>query len=223
VSGNLERRCRRALASLGIRNDPVHYLTLFRLGEASSGMCLCDLREHMEPCLDAENVRFAEQEIYDIDRTTYFPLRMVDQEVKLLKDKQPAESGADALRAYAGAGWIFLHRNARDLSNQFIDHRCLFLDVSKLIRNQRFRSRLRTCVLSLDPLPQLIITPPHGEGDALAGLVSELLCERGCPAPRRVYAYNPETDIDSTTLAAIRKVGADQALMVLDDVRITGD
>lgn len=210
------------------------YLVLFRLGEDQIKVNetiipeLCDLSGEMPPRTEesGQTVRTA----IEIDPTTYFPV-FVHEENVYLTDGLAAKHNAFFNR-YKGQKAIRIHEN-NYVDRQKFRHHGIYLDVSQMLKNDYFSGKFRRIIDELEPLPKVILVPPHDAGRHLAEIAADRLKEKTGQRPKIVehLDLNISADASNNDRATndmnrihkrIKRFGRGSALLVLDDVMTTG-
>jgi len=223
MSGRLQQQCLRALDLTNIPVNRVSFLSLIKLNDKITTDHLCDLSDLDLAFQEETEVDFTNRQVIEIDRTTFFPQNMKDRPVLISQDKQPKESGSEALEAYKGSGWLSLHRDSKDSGGQTLRHHCIYFDVPKLFAVPRFDRGFQQILVSLDPPPKLIITPPHKAGEQLAAKAAQILEIAHGLKPPITHTHGGESDGANPELSLLKELGEEDSIMILDDVSITGE
>jgi hypothetical protein len=159
-----------------------------------------------------------------IDERTFFPSSPKVKEIVLRKAL--SDSSKQFFDRYLGIGAISVHRNAYFQSHVIQRHHGLFIDITKLIEQETFRTGLANKITSLAKAPDLIIYPPHDEGEAFVKVVQANIREH-FKADSAVYCFADLEILPAALKAeiekAIRDLPTDAEILVIDDVVTTGN
>lgn len=201
--------------------------SLYNLRPDLPVQCLCELYREVPGEVfkhyKALPVEAEEVIVIDIDKTTYFPSVLKQNEIGVtLNATKPA---LPFFKDYGLADIFSLHRNSY-LADQKVRHHAIYTDVTRLLAQDRFRGRLAEKLAAVD-LPALIITPPHESGRAMAKLASFILKENRGHAVRvwehldLVFSGDCEPG-DVELRRILEAMDANAAILVIDDVSVTG-
>jgi hypothetical protein len=214
-----------------IDSSPVRfrYLCLYKLRPTISVQALCDLSgaesDLSFECFDDLPDQQHETSVVDIDRASYFPLTIHEKLVNLKADV--ARPLKELLDVYKRAGVFSVHRYSYLRASQRLRHHAIYVDTMALLEQATFLNRLRSTLLSLVNPPSLIITPPHEAGEALGRVAQEMLSAAISPEVQLFHHLNlnfpKERNADDDRIFhAIRAVKGIHAILILDDVSVTG-
>ena len=213
------------------------YLVLFRLGSRpiklndsndSTIPELCDLSEEMPA--EIEEPDRTGRTVIKIDPTTYFPVFAHEEDVNLTNDLAAKHNAF--FNRYKGQKAIRIHED-NYVNRQKFRHHGIYLDVSQMLKNDYFSRKFRRSIDELDPLPKMILVPPHDAGRKLADIAADRVKKKTGRRPRIVehLDLNIPADISNNDDATndmsrihkrIKRFGRGSALLVLDDVMTTG-
>jgi hypothetical protein len=236
MTGRSLRRLRRALGYARCPNDMARFCVLYRLGKVPVEVddCpipeLCDFSEHVhEDAADGPLLAHGRLPIA-IHRTTYFPTIVREREQRIRKNVTAKNRGF--YNRYRQSNAIRVHADAWLLDQRYRHHGIL-VDVSILLRQKVFESRLAKIIHGLTPVPDILISPPHDAGIALAETVRASIQERTGRSPglcRSLDLSNPNEialpvqtgDATQALDDLLKKATESDAIMIIDDVVTTG-
>jgi hypothetical protein len=229
MSGNLARRLRHTITELGMPMPKFRFSTLYRLGPALEGECLCDASTGLggatfecfdEPPADA----LSNPVVIDIDPQTYFPLRVECVEISI--SRRNADGPRDFWDAYRNTGLACVHRDSIT-GGQFQRHHGIYLDVSAILSQPRFIGKVGQWLESIPSCPALVISPPHQAGNAMAQLLRQELAGKF----EKVVSVISHPDLRSHEVGEaghedlfnrLRSLRDEDSIVIVDDVSITG-
>ncbi|WP_148210218.1 hypothetical protein [Candidatus Korobacter versatilis] len=220
-TGTSLRRLENLISEMQYKSEGFFFLALYRLSTLPDVAHLCDLSSGVSGTTFASIDRgeVGSRAIIEIDRSTYFPLDV--KETALYIDKVACNHSARFFSDYRSCGAISIHRNAVDLSNQEHRHHGIYIDVTRMLRHEGFSSKLQSQAASLDRPPVTIITPPHEAGVLLAQRIADFFrTTKGTTVP--VFVHPDMRAIAGEVPQEIAKASADDLVLVVDDVSITG-
>jgi hypothetical protein len=227
MSGKSLRHLARSLASAHCPPENVERLVLYHVGAQPLAdpniSLLCRLKSEAPSA--AGNAQAANKvSIVDIDENTYFPRVLRDKQLRLTR--KVAAQNKKFFDRYRSSNAIRVHVNTY-LGEQIIRHHGIDIDVYEMLKVHDFLAELETKVLSLEPVPAIIIVPPHAAGEALASKIADII-EKKATRPE-VYVsvdlqeHLPEDGKPKTDLAKrLHGTGNNDAVLLIDDVITTG-
>jgi hypothetical protein len=160
-TGSLIGHVETLLLQRGIDAASVFFIALFKLGPTNApGTALRDLSvgrgaDDFTP-LDSAQIS-DDLEPIDIDEQVYFPLQYRD--VPCVVRRPETVAFREFLDRYDSAEVVKVHRTVSDDGAR--RHHAIWIDTVALAGHPVFKDRFGEYVRSLDPIPQLIITPLH--------------------------------------------------------------
>jgi hypothetical protein len=228
MTGNAVARLRALVATHCSAELSAVFGSLYNLRPGLEIECLCELSEEFPPGtfehfpeLPAGSEQVV---IIDIDRTTYFPSVLTEVEIGV--DVSATKLGSQFFRDYGLADIFSIHRNSY-IAGQKLRHHAIYTDIERLFAEPTFQGRLREQVTRLDAPPSIVITPPHGPGRTLAQFAADILRSQG-QRDVRIFehldlVFGPDaTERDADLADTIRRMDDRSAILVLDDVSVTG-
>jgi len=230
MSGTLVGRLQETIDRIGLETSRFDFGALYNLGKNQNLKTLCDISDGIGggtfecydlPPADAGGT----PEIIDIDKRTYFPLRV--QELPVLVRKPTADAGYTFFTDYRGSGLISVHRDSFLLNRQRLRHHAIFLDVLNVMKKSPFTERFAQKLTAFERCPSLIVTPPHPAGIAIADQAQKLLAARfGCNVTVVKHLdLNLSGQLDEPAkplLDLLKGLSEREAILVIDDVSVTG-
>ena len=219
-----------ALSTMGCPIDLQKYLVLFRLGNAPitvNGTIipeLCDLSSEL-PTEIEQSDQTVKTEI-KIDPITYFPIFAKEKNVRL--EKSIAAKHANFFNLYRAPKAIRIHEDSR-VGGQKFRHHGIYLDVLLMLNNPHFSSKFQQIINDLNPIPKVILVPPHDAGRKLANIAATQLANRNHRPEiiEHLGLVTPSDDVQATNgmrkiHEKIKQINQHEALLVLDDAMTTG-
>jgi hypothetical protein len=224
-TGNSLRRLQDTIRAGIVDETNFSFLTLFRLIGTDQTDCLHDASkwEDADGFLPQERPTTgpgSNNAIVDIDRTTYFPLRIYEGEVCL--DKSSSKHASDTLGEYQNLGVFSVHRDIRDLNDLPLRHHGIYVDVAKMLPTNRFKQRLDQILQSMKP-PRLIVAPDHAAAKLLAEYAKQYFAQHRS-ADVEMF-LNPDLNkyrLAQPLLDTLSAIAETETILVLDDVTIRG-
>ncbi|MBI5769619.1 MAG: hypothetical protein HZA93_17720 [Verrucomicrobia bacterium] len=229
MSGTLIDGIEAAIREIGLSLSRFRFGSLYLLGPAKTVPHLCDLSKGVHgatfeffetPPPDAGD----SPAIIEIDRRTYFPLRVVCAAVDVRK--ATAAAVTDFINAYRNTDLLSVHRDSFLSNGQRHRHHAIYTDLRKVIDHSRFTERLREKLSDVVACPKVIISPPHAAGEALAKRVQDNLAERFgrmVPTFQHIDLQLQESDASDRVLTdLLRGTKEEESIIVVDDVSVTG-
>lgn len=229
MSGYAMASLEESICSIDAIPERFRYLCLYKLRPSISVQALCDLSgvesDLSFECFDHLPDQQHEMSVVDIDPASYFPLTIQEKVVNLKADV--ARPIKELLDTYKQAGIFSVHRYSYLRGSQRLRHHAVYVDTTPLLKHPTFLHRLRSTLLSLINPPSLIITPPHEAGEALGRVAQEML---SAAIGEEVQLFHhlhlnfpKERNADDDRMFhAIRAVKDIHAVLILDDVSVTG-
>ena len=222
------------LSTMNCPTELQKYLVLFRLGEDQIKVNetiipeLCDLSGEMPR--RTEKFGQTARTAIEIDPTTYFPVFAYEEDVKLTEDL--AAKHKAFFNRYKDQKAIRIHED-NYVDRQKFRHHGIYLDVSQMLKNDYFSRKFRQIIDELEPLPSMILVPPHDAGRKLAEIAADQIMEKTGQRPKVVMHLDLEFSADASNNdkatndmsrihKQIKRFRRDSALLVLDDVMTTG-
>jgi len=230
MSGTLVGRLQETIDRVGLTPSRFQFGALYKLGQTQSLEALCDISDGIAggtfECFDAPpSDAGSTPEIIDIDKRTYFPLRI--KESPVLVRKSTAELAYDFFADYRDSGLISVHRDSFLLNGQRFRHHAIFTDVLKVLDQPPFNHKFDQRLTAFDCCPFLILTRPHPAGIALAQRAQSTLTSRFnrlVPVFQHLdlnFAGHSEPS-DKELLAQLKHVKEQDSILVIDDASVTG-
>lgn len=226
MSGNLVARLTNTINQCGLDVARFDFGALYSLGNAHSVNSLCDISAG----IGGRQFTFSDDpppdtEIIDIDRRTYFPLRVEEHTVRLLKPT--AQLAYRFFEEYRNSGLVSVHRDSFLMDNQRFRHHAVFLDVSAVAGKSPFQERFEEKLAGFGTCPALIITPPHAAGVQLANRAQAYFKSRfEHEVPSFCHLHlNFESKLDATEtdlLGRLQALKESDSILIIDDVSVTG-
>jgi hypothetical protein len=192
-------------------------VALFALGETTIPS-LYDLKEdpRFRPF---ERPTETTNDAVTIDPQVYFPLRFEDTIIEI--NKQTADQSRSFFDRYIGTRLIETHRSHNDGAGR-VRHHAIHLATERLLQVPAFVEGLKRKLGELPTLPKLVVSPTHPAGRALAELARGHFEQAGhsCQVFAHDTLYLRSEDVKLREL--LRSAGPADALLVIDDVFITG-
>ena len=129
--------------------------------------------------------------------------------------------GFDAINEYRNMGFFSCHRDSYDLSGQRLRHHAINLDIGAIIDTDRFSGKLNLYVRNLNPIPKMILNPPHKKGLALGNAIAshvKSVHDINCSVHSVSDLYNFN---DLNLIKFLKNATEDDSIIVADDVSIT--
>jgi hypothetical protein len=238
MTGKALGKLSRSLRAAGCAPNRVRTLVMYRLGtrriSTSDGQIpeLCDFSDRLRTQVEEprEVRRPANRATVEIDPKTYFPMIVHERELRILK--KFALRNRRFFDRYRQSAVVRVHANAY-VGGQRYRHHGFFVDVSEMLKIQAFVRRLKRLVLRLEPVPDVIIFPPHDAGEKIARVVRRTL-RRRCENVRRfssldlseltIEPFDEEDRQEKVNHLSerLRVCSVDGAIMVADDAITTG-
>lgn len=224
MSGLLVEGLQETIKDMGLPLARFQFGALYCLGSAKSVPFLCDAsQDTMFEYFDAPPPEAGESPaIFDIDRRTYFPLRVECSTVDVRKSS--AAAAADFINAYKNTGLFSVHRDSFLSNGQRHRHHAIYTDVRSIIDHPRFSERLLEKTDQIEVCPKAIISPPHAAGEVLAQRVQAILTKRfGRAVP--VFQHidlQLQDGLDELLLGIFRDLEESDSLVIVDDISATG-
>ena len=220
-TGSLTTHLQRIFESSRLSLQP-RFLALFALGPTNIPS-LHDLS--IDPrfaLLEEQNDRTSEPVV--IDPQVYFPLQFKDTVIEV--DKAIADRSRPFFDRYVGQGLITVHRTHEEGTGR-PRHHAIHLATERLVNVPAFIASYEAVLASLPSAPKIIVCPPHAPGRALAESAAAYYRQagHGCTVYAHPNLYlQPvlRTEEDNALRAFLRSAAEDDALLVVDDVCITG-
>jgi hypothetical protein len=158
-----------------------------------------------------------------IDPQVYFPLQFEDTIIDI--NKAIADRSRAFFDRYVGAGLIEVHRTHEEISRS--RHHAIHLATERLLNVAEFVALYEAELAKLPSPPRLIISPPHQAGRALASHAQDYFKRHGTDVVRYEHPnlYFPQDHLtaeDTALRAFLADATPDDALLIVDDVCITG-
>lgn len=230
MSGTLVARIEETIDRLGLPSSRFDFGALYNLGVGHAVRALCDISNGINggtfECFDSPPPDAGTPpEIIDIDKRTYFPLRI--QERTVLIRKHSADPSYGFFSDYRNSGLISVHRDSFLLNGQRFRHHAIFTDVLKILEKSPFKERFEAKLTLLESCPALILTPPHPAGLAMAEQAQSLLSVRfGSRIPAFQHLDLNLTDAADESAETLRSILQNlkeaDSILVIDDVSVTG-
>lgn len=223
-SGRLAGHLRGIIETSQLNLQP-SFVSLFRLGPSELAT-LHDLSEdpRFQLLPDSEGeVERASQPVR-IDPQVYFPLSFQDEVMTV--DIPIADRSRDFFERYRGAGLIQVHRDHQEADGPPLHHG-IHLATERLLKHSDFVKRFENRLGKLQTAPALIVSPPHGPGQALAQHAQAYFRRKGefCavfPHSNLQIPPEPARDEERELRTLLRDAGENQSLLIIDDVCISG-
>lgn len=225
-TGALHKRLVSQLAERGTAISRIHFVALFALGETATEIpSIRDLSSASgdgtyAPVSQSEKTDQAAK--LDIDPQTYFPTNYID--VTHVVRKSQVKEIEEFISRYKGSSLIKVHKHTTD--DGAVRHQGIWIDTVELSRNQVFQQRLISALNSLEPTPQLIITPVHSAADELAQLALKTIRQQNSNVRhfkhRNLLFDEISLPEDTEVREAISELAEDAAILILDDAFIAG-
>jgi hypothetical protein len=229
MSGTLIEGLDSTIREIGLTSSRFRFGSLYLLGPAKTVPHLCDLSKGVlgatfeffeTPPADAGD----SPAVIEIDRRTYFPLRVVCAAVDVRK--ATAAAATDFINAYRNTDLLSVHRDSFLSNGQRHRHHAIYTDLRKVIDHPRFSERLRERLKEVEVCPKAIISPPHAAGEALARRVQAHLAERFgrvVPTFQHIDLQLQDDDArDRVLIDLLRGTTEAESIVVVDDVSVTG-
>jgi hypothetical protein len=229
MSGTLVESLKSTIIQIGLPGQRFRFGALYQLGTSSDVEHLCDVSGGInggtfeffdEPPPDAGE----SPAIIEIDRRTYFPLRIEFSQVELRKLN--AQRASDFVGAYRNTGLLSCHRDSFLSNGQRHRHHAIYTDVRCIIMHPRFQAKLKACLKEFTVCPVAIVCPPHAAGTALVAVVRKLLFDRfhkDIPAFEHLdLDFHADVPTDRALLRILKRAGKKASMVVVDDVSVTG-
>jgi hypothetical protein len=223
-SGSLVGILRDEIEMAGLPVD-MRFIALFQLGKTTALTALCDLSDDPQfaPVPDEEA---ADSSAIHVDAQVYFPLVYNDTEYVVRRTQ--ARPVKTFLEAFPDTQLFSAHRDHR--GDGASRHHAVHLDTERLIAAPAFQAALADRLRALTPTPKVLLTPPHSAGRALSSLAADVLAAATdgpitqLEHPTLLLRDTPPfRDADRNIGDILRRLGADESLLILDDCFITGD
>jgi hypothetical protein len=232
MSGNLVGRLRGTMAKEFLDLQRFRFGTLYSLSKTHDIAALCDLSDghagaKFEWFTDLPQ-QWRGKTVVDIDRKAYFPLEVYEEPILISAGLNPeATTACEVLNRYRNKGLFSVHRDCHDLNGHRERHHAIFTDLLAIANLSAFRRRFVAKLEALPRTPALIVAPPHRAGKRLAENAAAWFAQKGTKVPVFLHSDMDVTggdlDADETALRnALLATGEDDAVLILDDVSVTG-
>jgi hypothetical protein len=224
-TGSLVEIVKEKMASRSIEPSQVKFVSIFKLALEADIDFLRDYS--LDP--DFEPVRGdlsedAKDSSVTIDGTAYFPTTEIDIEVTRLLD------AVTSYRAFAERyhNIPFARVHVTDSSSDAYRprHHAVWLDTTQLVHSTTFREAFKAKVDALNPTPKIIIYPDHEAARCLARVAEEHLSKTGNTVQSWLHndlRLEPDVLVEDAKLKAqFNELGLHDAILIVDDVFITG-
>lgn len=200
------------------------FVALFQLGKTDALPALCDRSDAPEfaPMSD-DSVE--QRSAIHIDPQVYFPLAYRDMEYTLRL--RNARSFGSFVKRFGNQGFFSAHRD--QTSDGLTRHHAVHLDMAAMLANPAFQTAFDAEIAALDPLPSVVLTPPHDVAVALGVRAISVLEAMGHAAVHLQHPTlllreeGPAQQAEVEIRAALTGLGVGDGLLILDDCFITGD
>jgi hypothetical protein len=223
MSGNLIRQFKEVFHISGFESSRWRCGAIYSLGDQHSVPALCDATRFVP------NGGFAFSEtlpqdatVIEIDRRTYFPLRIEENKINLKKDE--TVKYRDFFNAYRKTNLFCVHRNCyeqRGRCSRYLRHHAVDLDLTAILAIDPFASRFSESVRKIAPTPRLIVTPPHQAGIRMAETAQGLLSASGAKVEILVHPDLKFSENDPWC-DRFSRFEENDAILIIDDVSVTG-
>jgi hypothetical protein len=223
MSGNWANRFKEMYYASGFSESRWRCGTIFSLGHDHNVPALCDATR----LVPEGGFTFVESlpedsSVIEIDRRTYFPLRI--EQSKLNLKRAEAAPYREFFNSYRETNLFCVHRDCYEQKggcSRYLRHHAIDLDVSCILTCEPFASKFSESVQKIDPAPELIITPPHQAGIAMAEIAQQLLASKGHTADVLIHPDLKFANGDPwhRRFCDIRE---GETVLVIDDVSVTG-
>lgn len=220
MTGNSLERLKGTIEKITRAPGRFSYLTLYRLCAGPQIDALCDLSEGIEGGTFEPMERPDSGTVIEVDRHTYFPLHIMETPLKI--EGSAARPGRSFFKRYQNTGAICVHRNSYDFNQQKYRHHAVYVDVVAMMKTLKFRRKLKAELDKVDPVPSLIVAPPHLAGKEMAEFASRYLAASRGIEPPISHHHDLHPDSQDTPVAQITALGATDLILTLDDVSVTG-
>jgi hypothetical protein len=218
-TGSLRDNINKFLTREGLANN-VRFVSVFRLSDKAGGIYLRDYAKHedFEPFTPKQE-KDLERSAIVIDGSVYFPI----QAISIIK--KSAKETVDSLAAFAADyPTVFARTHYTDRRNPArTRHHAIWLDVSAIVSQPAFATKLKDRVRRLVPAPKVVVCPGHPAARLMVELVKEVLGESGLQ-----YFFHEDLRIDTSVGSdaqldqALRALDADGSILFMDDAFVTG-
>lgn len=232
MSGNLTARLKHTMEEEFLDCSRFRFGTLYSLSKAHDIESLCDFSGGLA------HANFEWQEkltgkgrhktIVDIDRKAYFPLEIHEEPILISAGINVEAKGAkELLNRYRNKGLFSAHRDCFDLHGHRERHHAIFTDLLAVADLPAFSDRFVARLEMLPRVPSLIVAPVHRAGQRLAEKAAEWFQQKGNRVPVHLHPdlelMGKDLEPEETILRdRLQKLGADDAILILDDVSVTG-
>jgi hypothetical protein len=199
----------------------VRFVAIYKLSDSVQIDALCNFFGYA----GAPNFEYIDRpplgtHVVTVDSKTYFPLAVKENSVGL--SPSCSKPNRPFFDKFAGTKALTLHRDSFDSFNLLFRHHGIYVDVEAMLNVPSFRASLLDLAASLSESPALLITPPHNAGDLMARLLTAEFKSRYDKEPRVLSHPDLGPSLDAESRALIRSLDENQALVILDDVSVTG-
>jgi hypothetical protein len=200
------------------------FVALFQLGKTDALPALCDRSDAPEFAPMSEDGIERRSAIH-IDPQVYFPLAYRDMEYTLRI--RHTRSFGSFIKRFGTEGLFSAHRDQG--SDGLTRHHAVHLDMAAMLANPAFQGAFDADIVTLDPLPTVILTPQHDVARALGARAVAVLAAKGHSAVHFQHPSlllreeGPAQQAEAEIRAALMGLGFGDSLLILDDCFITGD
>jgi len=224
-SSTLLHRIRQRFGDWKIEDSAYNIICLYLIGSPDDRVTvLCDLsHEEKFKNLEQSEIETANLHTIEIDNRTYFPAQLKDIPHNI-KKYMIDEFRKSFLDEYSESQIMTVHRTDDTFERR--RHHAFHIDTVRLAAHEKFQKKLRDYVLALEPAPDVILAPPHQAGEDMAALLKDSFSDEGRPVsvihhPNLLQRdHSPPQELE--VLDVVRKMTADETLLILDDTFNTG-
>jgi hypothetical protein len=220
-TGSLGSHLQQIFASSSVHLKP-RFVALFALGPTPHPN-LHDLQTDPRFAPPQEQVAHASEPVA-VDPQVYFPLSFKDTVIEI--NKAMADRSRPFFDRYVGQELIEVHRTHEEGTGR-PRHHAIHLATERLMGVPEFVRLLEAEFSKLPSVPTVIVSPPHQPGRALAEHAQAYFANMGhhCQLyahPNLYFQDGRLTDEEEALRRFLKSACQDAALLVLDDVCITG-
>jgi hypothetical protein len=223
MSGNLIGQFREMFRTAGFNDSRWTSGTIYSLSQAHDVPSLCDATRLVpDGAFGFSEIIPDNASIIEIDRRTYFPLRIEQNKINLKRDQ--AAKFKDFFNAYRKTGLFCVHRNCYEHkggTSRYLRHHAIDLDIGAILECEPFASKFRESVLKIHPAPKVIIAPPHQAGIKMSAIAERLLKINGHAVEQLIHPDLKLLESDPWR-RRFCDFPSDESVLVIDDVSVTG-
>lgn len=217
MSGGLVNKLKETFRAADVHDTQWECATLFSLGSSHQVPALCDATQFVSD----DGFKFYEElpengRVFEIDRGTYFPLRIEVLPVEL--KKVDADQSKYFFDAYKNTKLFCVHRECYEQRGGRLRHHAIDLEVSAILELEPFATRFAESIKGISPPPTVIVVPPHDAGVAMSEIAKRLIEASGSSVEILVH----KDLIFSATDERKNIFNNLASLLILDDVSVTG-